>query len=132
MVVLTFLMDVGDQLVRAQLHHDRRQNEERASALLANRNPGPKVDYLVPIIADGDTGHGGLSAVMKLVKLFVEVRVYVFGVVHDTHYSLPNATNCPIRLEPPECTLKTKSQARKSVAIWEEKSWYLHKNTLIV
>lgn len=91
MVVLTLLIGVGDQLVRAQLHHDRRQNEERASALLANRNPGPKVDYLVPIIADGDTGHGGLSAVMKLVKLFVEVRVYVFGVVHDTHYSLPNA-----------------------------------------
>jgi isocitrate lyase len=61
-----------EQLVKAQLHHDRRQNEERASALLANQNPGPKVDYLVPIIADGDTGHGGLSAVMKLVKLFVE------------------------------------------------------------
>jgi hypothetical protein len=62
----------GDQLVRAQLHHDRRQNEERASAIIAGQNPGPKVDYLTPIIADGDTGHGGLSAVMKLVKLFVE------------------------------------------------------------
>ena len=32
----------------------------------------PAVDYMVPIIADGDTGHGGLSAIMKLVKLFVE------------------------------------------------------------
>jgi len=61
-----------DQLVRAQLHHDRRQNEERAAAILANKDPGTKVDYLTPIIADGDTGHGGLSAVMKLVKLFVE------------------------------------------------------------
>jgi isocitrate lyase len=61
-----------DQLVRAQLHHDRRQNNERAKALLAGQNPGPKVDYLTPIVADGDTGHGGLSAVMKLVKLFVE------------------------------------------------------------
>lgn len=61
-----------DQLVRAQLHHDRRQNEERASAILAGQNPGPKVDYLTPVVADGDTGHGGLSAVMKLVKLFVE------------------------------------------------------------
>lgn len=68
----------GDQLVRAQLHHDRRQNEERASALLSNKDPGPKVDYLTPIIADGDTGHGGLSAVMKLVKLFVEVGRYSF------------------------------------------------------
>ena len=62
----------GDQLLRAQLHHDRRQNEERASAILSGKNPGPKVDYLTPIVADGDTGHGGLSAVMKLVKLFVE------------------------------------------------------------
>jgi isocitrate lyase len=30
------------------------------------------IDYLRPIIADADTGHGGLSAVMKLVKLFAE------------------------------------------------------------
>ena len=58
--------------MRAQLHHDRRQNEERASAILNGQNPGPKVDYLTPVVADGDTGHGGLSAVMKLVKLFVE------------------------------------------------------------
>eukprot|EP00978_Attheya_sp_CCMP212_P002871 scaffold5875_cov53-Attheya_sp.AAC.13 len=61
-----------DQLVRAQLHHDRRQNNERATKLLANQDPGPKVNYLTPIVADADTGHGGLSAVMKLTKLFVE------------------------------------------------------------
>ena len=30
------------------------------------------VDYLRPIVADGDTGHGGLSAVLKLAKLFAE------------------------------------------------------------
>jgi isocitrate lyase len=30
------------------------------------------IDYMRPIIADADTGHGGLSAVMKLVKLFAE------------------------------------------------------------
>jgi len=70
-----------DQLVRAQLHHDRRQHNERSMALLAQgRNRGgsmtiipcPRVDYLTPIIADGDTGHGGLSAVMKLTKMFIE------------------------------------------------------------
>ena len=61
-----------DQLVRAQLHHDRRQHNERTKALMAGTDPGPKTDYLTPIVADGDTGHGGLSAVMKLVKLFVE------------------------------------------------------------
>jgi isocitrate lyase len=54
------------------LHHDRRQHQERSSKLLNNQDPGAKVDYLTPIIADGDTGHGGLSAVMKLTKLFVE------------------------------------------------------------
>jgi len=61
-----------DHLVRAQLHHDRRQHQERSGKLLDNQDPGPKIDYLTPIIADGDTGHGGLSAVMKLTKLFVE------------------------------------------------------------
>lgn len=61
-----------DQLVRAQMHHDRRQNQERSAKLLQGQDPGRKVNYLVPIIADGDTGHGGLSAVMKLTKLFIE------------------------------------------------------------
>jgi isocitrate lyase len=61
-----------DQLVRAQLHHDRRQQQERSEALLAGKDPGQPVDYLRPIVADADTGHGGLSAVMKLTKLMVE------------------------------------------------------------
>jgi len=60
-----------DQLVRAQLHHDRRQHYEQIDALHHNK-PIPNVDYLTPVIADGDTGHGGLSAVMKLIKLFIE------------------------------------------------------------
>lgn len=61
-----------DHLVRAQLHHDRRQQQERASAILANSKVPPYRDFLKPIVADGDTGHGGLSAVMKLTKLMVE------------------------------------------------------------
>jgi len=61
-----------DHLVKAQLFHDRRQQQERAAALLENRDPGAPVDYLRPVIADGDTGHGGLSAVMKLTKMFAE------------------------------------------------------------
>ena len=35
-------------------------------------SPPPAVDYLRPIIADGDTGHGGLTSVMRLTKLMVE------------------------------------------------------------
>jgi isocitrate lyase len=61
-----------DHLVRAQLHHDRRQNQARSKALLDGKDPGIMYDYLKPVIADGDTGHGGLSAVMKLTKLMVE------------------------------------------------------------
>jgi len=30
------------------------------------------VDYMNPIIADADTGHGGLTATMKLAKMFIE------------------------------------------------------------
>merc|ERR1719382_1472354 len=30
------------------------------------------VDYFAPIIADADTGHGGLTATMKLTKMFIE------------------------------------------------------------
>ena len=64
-----------DHLVRAQMHHDRRQWNERSNQLLLSNKgslPSDTVDYLTPIIADGDTGHGGLSAVMKLTKLFIE------------------------------------------------------------
>ena len=64
-----------DHLVRAQMHHDRRQWNERSNQLLNSSQkmlPTHDIDYLTPIIADGDTGHGGLSAVMKLTKLFIE------------------------------------------------------------
>jgi len=65
-----------DHLVRAQFHHDRRQHNERSMALINGKGAElknvPRVDYLTPIVADGDTGHGGLSAVMKLTKLFIE------------------------------------------------------------
>src|SRR6201996_3443652 len=56
----------------AQLFHDRKQREERLSTPKEQRSKVANVDYLRPIIADADTGHGGLTAVMKLTKLFVE------------------------------------------------------------
>ncbi|KAK4055590.1 mitochondrial 2-methylisocitrate lyase [Microbotryomycetes sp. JL201] len=57
------------RLRKAQELHDRKMWDERR-----NGN-GPWVDYLRPIIADGDTGHGGLSSVMKLAKAFGESGV---------------------------------------------------------
>jgi isocitrate lyase len=59
-------------LFMAQLFHDRKQRQERLSVPKAQRASLANVDYLRPIIADADTGHGGLTAVMKLTKLFIE------------------------------------------------------------
>jgi isocitrate lyase len=60
-------------LFMAQLFHDRKQREERITTKSkADRSKLANIDYLRPIIADADTGHGGLTAVMKLTKLFVE------------------------------------------------------------
>lgn len=60
-------------LFMAQLFHDRKQREERVTTLSkADRSKLANIDYLRPIIADADTGHGGLTAVMKLTKLFIE------------------------------------------------------------
>lgn len=57
-------------LFMAQLFHDRKQREERLSS--QNKSSAGNIDFLRPIVADADTGHGGLTAVMKLTKLFVE------------------------------------------------------------
>ncbi|KAM3514644.1 hypothetical protein MY11210_001750 [Beauveria gryllotalpidicola] len=59
-------------LFTAQLFHDRKQRQERLSVPKSQRAQLANVDYLRPIIADADTGHGGLTAVMKLTKLFIE------------------------------------------------------------
>ncbi|KXS93356.1 hypothetical protein AC579_1842 [Pseudocercospora musae] len=61
-----------EHLFMAQLFHDRKQREERLSAPASERSKLPNTDFLRPIVADADTGHGGLTAVMKLTKLFVE------------------------------------------------------------
>jgi isocitrate lyase len=61
-----------DQLFRAQLFHDRKQYEERRRMTPEERAKTPMVDYMNPIIADADTGHGGITATMKLAKMFIE------------------------------------------------------------
>ncbi|EMD42309.1 hypothetical protein CERSUDRAFT_79893 [Gelatoporia subvermispora B] len=60
------------RLFRAQQLHDKKHYDERISATPEARAAMPYVDYLRPIIADADMGHGGLSTVMKLVKHFAE------------------------------------------------------------
>lgn len=60
------------RLAKAQSMHDRKQWDTRRKLSSEQRAKTPYIDYLRPIIADGDTGHGGLSAVLKLAKLFAE------------------------------------------------------------
>jgi len=61
-----------EQLVKAQLFHDRKQFKEFISLSEDKRKEFKMVDYLRPIIADGDTGHGGTTAILKLMRLFAE------------------------------------------------------------
>jgi isocitrate lyase len=56
----------------AQCFHDRKQRSARMELSPTDRANTPFIDFLRPIIADADTGHGGLTAVMKLTKMFVE------------------------------------------------------------
>ncbi|KAJ9624954.1 isocitrate lyase 1 [Taxawa tesnikishii (nom. ined.)] len=68
----TSVPDKVQHLFMAQLFHDRKQRHERLSVAPSERSKLANVDYLRPIVADADTGHGGLTAVMKLTKLFIE------------------------------------------------------------
>ncbi|XP_039014888.1 isocitrate lyase-like [Hibiscus syriacus] len=61
-----------EHLFFAQQYHDRKQREARMSMSREERARTPYVEYLKPIIADGDTGFGGTTATVKLCKLFVE------------------------------------------------------------
>lgn len=60
------------RLFKAQQLHDRKHFDNRHKLSAEERKTTPYIDYLRPILADGDTGHGGLSAVIKLAKLFAE------------------------------------------------------------
>jgi isocitrate lyase len=60
------------RLFKAQQLHDRKHYDARRKMSADERRTTPYVDYMRPIVADGDTGHGGLSAVIKLAKLFAE------------------------------------------------------------
>ncbi|KAJ1552403.1 isocitrate lyase 1, partial [Cladochytrium tenue] len=61
-----------EHLFLAQQFHDRKQREERFSLSPEARAKAPYTDFLRPIVADADTGHGGITATIKLTKMFVE------------------------------------------------------------
>ena len=61
-----------EHLFFAQLFHDKKQREDRLTKPLSVRAKLAVTDFLRPIIADADTGHGGITATMKLAKMFVQ------------------------------------------------------------
>ncbi|KKZ66546.1 isocitrate lyase [[Emmonsia] crescens] len=60
------------RLFKAQQMHDRKEWDTRRKLSAEERKKTPYTDFMRPIVADGDTGHGGLTAVLKLAKLFAE------------------------------------------------------------
>jgi isocitrate lyase len=60
------------RMFKAQQLHDKKQYLERRQLSAEERAKKPYIDYMRPIVADADTGHGGLGTVMKLAKLFAE------------------------------------------------------------
>ncbi|RPB24543.1 ICL-domain-containing protein [Terfezia boudieri ATCC MYA-4762] len=63
------------RLFMAELFHDCKQRKNRFSKP-KSQWPAIQIDYLRPIIADADTGHGGLIVIMKVTKFFVEALNY--------------------------------------------------------
>lgn len=66
-----------ERLFKAQQLHDRKSWYQWMNLTKAEREQRQskgegRIDYLRPIVADADTGHGGTTAVMKLAKLFAE------------------------------------------------------------
>lgn len=62
-----------EQFFMAQQLHDRKQWLERLNMPEKERVAHSYyVDYMLPLIADADTGHGGITANMKLAKMFAE------------------------------------------------------------
>lgn len=57
-----------DKLVKSALHHEK---IDRINSYYYKPDSDSK-SRLVPIIADADSGHGGLTSTLKLAKLFVE------------------------------------------------------------
>jgi isocitrate lyase len=68
------------QFSKAQEFHDRKQNVD-----------GGDVDYYRPIIADADTGFGGIPSVMKHVKLQIEAGA---AGVHIEDQKMPGIKRC--------------------------------------
>lgn len=69
-----------ERLFKAQQLHDRKSQFHWLQDPTKER-----IDYMRPIIADADTGHGGVGAVMKLAKLFAEKGASAIHIEDQLH-----------------------------------------------
>ncbi|GJJ09939.1 hypothetical protein Clacol_004163 [Clathrus columnatus] len=102
------------RIFRAQQLHDRKHYDERFSMPLEKRKNLKYIDYLRPILADGDTGHGGLSAVMKITKLFAESCGHQGGKVvvpTNTHISRLVASRFQLDILQSPCFIVARTDA---------------------
>lgn len=95
-----------DHLVRAQLFHDRKQKVARAQMSEKERSEVPPVDYLNPVIADGDTGFGGTTSVMKLTKMMIEAGAAGIH-LEDQRSGSKKCGHVGTRLRSPHCSTLT-------------------------
>lgn len=72
------LPKVVNKIFKSQMWHDRRQRQHLLSLSPEERADFPVFDFLLPIIADGDMGFGGMTTIAKFVKCFVESGVAMF------------------------------------------------------
>lgn len=60
------------RIFNAQQLHDKKNYLQNFSKNTADRGSATDINYMKPIIADADMGHGGITTVMKLAKMFAE------------------------------------------------------------
>lgn len=101
----------------------------------SERASTPAVDFLRPIIADADTGHGGLTAVMRLTKMFVEAGAA------GIHFEDQKPGNLSFFVKKKKkrkedtgclCDFVVCLKVQRSVVIWAVRCLFLARNTSIV
>ncbi|KIV99834.1 isocitrate lyase [Verruconis gallopava] len=66
---------VVSKIFKSQLWHDQRQRQFRMRHVKEERAALENIDYLAPIVADGDMGFGSLTSTMKMAREFVDAGV---------------------------------------------------------
>lgn len=64
-----------DKIFQAQLWNDQKQRQLRMRVPISERGNLKNLDYMMPIVADGDMGFGALTSTVKMTRAFVEAGV---------------------------------------------------------